>query len=594
MNSRLFVFALSAFGVVIGLKVEATTWHGGASGDLADPANWNLSTLTGNEDIRFETVGEYTLSKDMRVNSVTNAESRQVFDFSSKGTTLTIGTSAGVDCEHPVGFSSIKKGSELVFRGGKWVATKQAVFMAANTYRDEPIPECASSAHFTDGVSVTNFTWFLWGYRSYGMNVRVDAKSSIYADNVVNYSNGGGNRLEICDGAKVYAANLMGTDYDVGSVGVDDGGNEICIYGEGTKVRAGKLLIGHSALNGRVVVTNRAEVAIGDLAIMGQHSSLETEGAKFSVSGAFSIQSSSNVVSFVDGEVSLPASIAVGGDGNTIKYVGQDVRTDSAKQSVGTVGKGTKWIVGKRSVAGYRGEGTHFDFDGDNATYFVEGGRFECSADLGMGYASTNLFVEVSKGGVLSNLTASTYLGGRDGEGSGVGNTLRIGDSGRMEVASFRMCNHDNQLVISNGTVEITGDSLHFGWPVAAATNNAVCLEGNRPVLRISKSQVVDRGGRVVFAPSASGGFAEAPLQVDGDLTFGNDSVFDLRIEDCLKNKSETSLPLVSCTGKLTLSEDVLDSIREKTADNRCKLEITDKAITLKIVSNKGFVFIGR
>lgn len=463
MNIKTFAFGCAALAASV---VQAAVFPK-AGGDMASADDWGGTLPAATETVGFTKAGTYTASADVSFNAMTVNVDKAVFDLTDGNRTVTL---AGAS---PFIFYPPKNGSSLEMRGGKYTfsngsANFRAIRVAKSNCRrvitDGAVVSGIGNLYLTSDLSPIGATLVISNY------AKVTANEFRNSNNAMAVSN----KLDIADGGQLELATRFYSETCGGSASVYAGmfaGHQIDIHGKDAKL-----------------VAKGASQCFAGNAQHGFEMHVRDGGSALATNGGFtfgnSTISTNALCEVVNGSTLQAKNFIMRAEGCRCEVSNSTFRASSLQVGLGTSNNVFR-AVGSDSTVTIGGD--VFGNGGHHNLISFEDG-VQCVA---------NIAALVTNGhhSVFSLTGSGTRFGVAAGDGNfywgchkdvlgqvqnSYSNTLYVGDGAKLEVARCVIAGQDNQLVVSNATVNFCDDSvgLRVGY------NNAKVKDGNRVVLQ--------------------------------------------------------------------------------------------------------------
>lgn len=465
MNIKTFAFGFAALAASV---VQAAVFPK-EGGDMASADDWGGALPPATETVGFTKAGTYTASADVGFNAMTVNVDKAVFDLTDGNHTVTL---AGAN---PFIFYPPKNGSTLEMRGGKYTfsngsANFRAIRVAKSNCRrvitDGAVVSGIGNLYLTSDLSPIGATLVISNY------AKVTANEFRNSNNAMAVSN----KLDIADGGQLELATRFYSETCGGSSSVYAGmfaGHQIDIHGKDAKL-----------------VANGAAQCFAGNAQHGFEMHVRDGGSALATNGGFTFGNGSStnaLCEVVNGATLQAKNFYTRADGCRC-VVSNSTFTASANLEIGQGANASNnllRIYGPQSKATAAG------------MFFGNGGHHNViSVEAGAEFAGTPENMLTNGHHCVLRLTGEgTRFGNSKGTGdfywgcaksvlgqvqNSYSNTLYVGDGAKLEVARCVIAGQDNQLVVSNATVNFCDDSvgLRVGY------NNARVKDGNRVVLQ--------------------------------------------------------------------------------------------------------------
>ena len=385
----------------------------------------------------------------------------------------------------------------------------------------------------TDGATISNFkTLKIGGLRTtFAVRGANTALKTTGSRSTFGCSAGGGNRLEITDGASF---TLGGSDgrFWMGTTGSTPS-NVVWVSGVGSKFIA-ESTSNHVIANGSGSDGNRVVIR---------------DGATAQIAGSTRIgggTGNGNVVRVESGAKATFGNVYPGhgengaNSGNAFEIVGTGTEvetTGEVRLGLYAASTGNRMTVGDGATLKVDGDVTIGDGGGGNAAVVSGGALFWPQKGVVVGRGSSGNVLTV-RGGVVSNLTADAdfkigsgasgnalvvdggavkwhwnfYTGNNSATSPG-GNAIAVVNGGTIDVEStFYLFGPDNALAVTNGI--LSANKIQLPHTNDGDASPTIVLAGTNCAIRSATTLQIRRGAKILFAPTGKGYVAPA-LQAD-------------------------------------------------------------------------------
>ena len=238
----------------------------------------------------------------------------------------------------------------------------------------------------------------------------------------------------------------------------------------------------------------------------------------------------------------------------------------------------------------------------DSRFEVLSGAKLYQTGDIGQGtsVAGSNSLVRIEGGSVV--LDNKGYAIGRTDMTSDRdwNNTLWVGDGGSLSALRLRIYGYGNEVVVSNGTLEASGEfNTIYGNTVADGGRTRVTFAGSRPRFLAGGPSAKFQREAIIRFEIPRGGYETIPFVYVGGasvrtLTFSDDCTMEVDAEGYARNGGGT-LTLMTSDQPISISSAQLTAFQNAMPEGADLFLSEDgKALQIKVASKKSTIILIR